>query len=97
MNRRMYSMRPPIVKGIVPIPTKQERAMTYETGELNIDELDTVSGGLQRNPWMDAENQRIANQNKGSGFGASIGDVIPGLVVAGSGPNTAGHPFDPSP
>jgi hypothetical protein len=65
--------------------------------ELEINELNAVSGGLQRNPWMDAENQRIANQNKGTGFGASIGDAIPGLVVANSGPNTAGHPFDPSP
>jgi hypothetical protein len=65
--------------------------------ELNISELDAVSGGLQRNPWMDAENQRIADQNKGTGFGATIGDAISGIVVAGSGPNTAGHPFDPSP
>ena len=71
--------------------------MTETLCELDIDKLDAVSGGLQRNPWMDAENQRIADQNKGTGFGATIGDAISGIVVAGSGPNTAGHPFDPSP
>jgi hypothetical protein len=65
--------------------------------ELNIDELDAVSGGLRDIPDKDRFNQAMSNGNKGTGFGGSIVDVIPGIVVAGSGPNTPGHPFDPSP
>jgi hypothetical protein len=60
-------------------------------------ELDLVSAGVRDNPWSDANNQRIAAQNNGTGFGGSLGDIIPGLVVQGSGPNTPGHPFDPNP
>ena len=60
-------------------------------------ELDPVSGGVMDNPWSDATNQRIAAENNGTGFGGSLGDVIPGLVVKGSGPNTPGHPFDWNP
>ena len=60
-------------------------------------DLDLVSSGVRDNPWEDANNQRIAAQNNGTGFGASLQDIIPGLVVKGSGPNTPGHPFDPNP
>jgi hypothetical protein len=41
MNRAMSYLRPPICKGIIP-STQQEPDMNHE---LNIDELDTVSGG----------------------------------------------------
>jgi|HubBroStandDraft_6_1064221.scaffolds.fasta_scaffold1333351_1 hypothetical protein len=59
-------------------------------------DLDLVSGGVRDNPWSDANNARIAAQNGAAGtFGGSLGDVIPGIVVAGSGSNTPGHPFDP--
>jgi hypothetical protein len=59
-------------------------------------ELDLVAGGVRDNPWSDAQNARIAAENGAAGtFGGSLGDVIPGLVIKGSGPNTPGHPFDP--
>ena len=59
-------------------------------------QLNLVAGGVRDNPWSDATNARIAAQNGATGtFGGSLGDVIPGLVIAGSGPNTPGHPFDP--
>ena len=59
--------------------------------KLNVSELDTVSGGLQRNPWSDATNQRIADQNKGQGFGATIGNQLVGPAPEGG---YGGHPFD---
>jgi hypothetical protein len=59
-------------------------------------ELNLVAGGVRDNPWSDATNRRIAAQNGAEGtYGGSLGDVIPGLVTAGSGPNTPGHPFNP--
>ena len=58
-------------------------------------ELDLVSGGMKDNPFQDAANRQRAAQNSADGtYGGSIIDVIPGLVVAGSGPNTPGHPFE---
>jgi hypothetical protein len=65
--------------------------------ELNISELDAVSGGLRDIHQQDLICQRQADANKGTGFGGSIADVIPGIIVKDSGPNTYGHPFDPSP
>ena len=63
---------------------------------LSVVELDLVSGGVRDNPWSDATNRQIAAQNGAEGtFGGSLGDIIPGIVVSGSGPNTPGHPFDP--
>jgi hypothetical protein len=59
-------------------------------------ELDLVSGGVRDNPWSDAQNARIAAENGAEGtLGGSLQDIIPGLVIKGSGPNTPGHPFDP--
>ena len=59
-------------------------------------ELDLVAGGVRDNPWSDAQNARIAAENGAAGtLGASLQDIIPGLVIKGSGPNTPGHPFDP--
>jgi bacteriocin-like protein len=61
--------------------------MTNETRELNINELDAVSGGLQRNPWKDAENQRIAAQNSGSNtVGGSLTDAANTFVFTGGTP-----------
>ena len=58
-------------------------------------ELDLVSGGVRDNPWSDATNARIAAENGADGtLGGSLGDVIPGIVVKDSGPNTPGHPFE---
>ena len=58
-------------------------------------ELDLVSGGVMDNPWSDATNARIAAENGAGGtLGGSLGDVIPGIVVKGSGPNTPGHPVE---
>lgn len=60
--------------------------------------LDLVVGGMRDNPWSDARQRQIAAENGAEGtFGGSLGDIIPGIVVAGSGPNTPGHPFDPNP
>jgi hypothetical protein len=67
------------------------------THEIDVNELDAVSGGLRDIHQQDLICQRQADANKGTGFGGSLTDTIPGLVVAGSGPNTAGHPFDPFP
>ena len=70
--------------------------MTNSNRTLSDTELDLVAGGVRDNPWSDATNARIAAENGAQGtFGGSLGDVIPGLVIKGSGPNTAGHPFDP--
>ena len=56
-------------------------------------ELEIVSGGVR---WRAAANKRIAAANRADGpSGGSLGDLIPGLLVKGSGPNTSGHPFDP--
>jgi len=53
-------------------------------------ELDLISGGLRVRPWVDFLNQ----QNKQTGgFGASLVDAIPGLVMKDSGPDTPGHPL----
>ena len=49
--------------------------MTNDICELNVNDLDTVSGGLQDNPFKDAENQRAAASTQGQGtVGGSIGD-----------------------
>jgi hypothetical protein len=53
--------------------------------------LDLVSGGLRDRPEQDYVNKLAADANR-TGFGGSIGDVIPGLVTKDSGPNTPGHP-----
>jgi hypothetical protein len=55
-------------------------------------DLDLVSGGIWDRPEQDAANKLIADRNR-TGFGGSIGDVIPGIVMKDSGPNTPGHPF----
>jgi hypothetical protein len=55
--------------------------------ELSIGDLNTVSGGLQRNPWKDAENQRIATQNSGSNtVGGSLADAGNTFVFTGGTP-----------
>jgi hypothetical protein len=71
--------------------------MTNNTHVLNGFDLDLVCGGVRDNPWSDATNQQIAAENGSTGFGGSLINVIPGIVVKGSGPNTPGHPFDPNP
>jgi bacteriocin-like protein len=49
--------------------------MNHETRELNINELDAVSGGLRRQPDKDRFNQGIANSNKADGtVGSSLAD-----------------------
>jgi hypothetical protein len=63
--------------------------MTNNDRTLSEAELDVVSGGLRDRPWVDYLN----HQNKQTGgFGASIVDAIPGLVMKDSGPDTPGHP-----
>jgi len=58
-------------------------------------ELDDVCGGMKDIPEQDATNKRRADANGAGGtFGGSLGDLIPGLVVKGSGPNTPGHTID---
>ena len=58
-------------------------------------ELDLVAGGMVDIPEQDLMNQIRAAQNGAGGtFGGSLGNVIPGIVVEGSGPNTPGHPFE---
>ena len=58
-------------------------------------ELDLVAGGMVDIPEQDLMNQNRAAQNGAAGtFGGSLGNVIPGIVVEGSGPNTPGHPFE---
>jgi hypothetical protein len=58
-------------------------------------ELDIVCGGMKDIPEQDAANKRRADANGADGtFGGSLGDIVPGLVVKGSGPNTPGHPID---
>jgi hypothetical protein len=70
--------------------------MNNSIGTLSDAELDLVAGAVRDNPWSDTQNARIAAENGAAGtFGGSLGDVIPGLVIKGSGPNTPGHPFDP--
>ena len=64
--------------------------MNKDIRELNIDELGAVSGGLMRNPDKDAANQRVADQNNGQGFGATIGNQLVGSAHGGYG----GQPFD---
>jgi hypothetical protein len=82
MNRPSYSLRPPGCEGIVPSQTKQEKDMTHETRELNINELDAVSGGehIEGNGGGD-------HSGRGDGGGAwrgFVGSLING-VVAGAG------------
>jgi hypothetical protein len=67
--------------------------MINETRELNDAELDLVAGGVRDNPQSDYYNALQAARNGADGtFGGSLGGVIPGLVTAGSGPGTPGHP-----
>lgn len=54
-------------------------------------ELDLVSGGLRDRPWVDYLNRQ--NRLDGSGFGASIANVSPGLVIKGDPPGSPGHPL----
>jgi hypothetical protein len=62
--------------------------------ELNISELDAASGGLQRNPWKDAENQRIAAQNSDPNtFGGSLTGNLVGSVGEFGCAATGGHPL----
>jgi hypothetical protein len=61
--------------------------------ELNIIELNTVSGGLQRNPFMDAINQQLAAQNNDSNtFGGSLTGNLVGGATAWGCAATGGHP-----
>jgi bacteriocin-like protein len=62
--------------------------------ELNINELDAVSGGLHRIPPKDAANQRSAAQDDGPTVGGSIGRPtcwLGGRIRLAA---TGGHPFD---
>jgi bacteriocin-like protein len=62
--------------------------------ELNINELDAVSGGLQRNPWMDATNQQHAAQdNDPNTFGGSLTGNLVGSVGEFGVAATGGHPL----
>jgi hypothetical protein len=54
--------------------------------------LDLVSGGLRDRPEQDYVNKLAADANR-TGFGGAIGDIVPGIVVQGSGPNTPGNPI----
>ncbi len=62
--------------------------------ELKLNELDTISGGLARNPYRDNWNQQEANLDKGGDtVGGSIGGTLVGPATGGAG-STGGHPFD---
>jgi hypothetical protein len=64
--------------------------------ELNIHELDTVCGGLQDNPFKDAENQRAAASTGATGtVGGSIGGQLGFGGSAGhwGGGATGGNPI----
>ena len=62
--------------------------------ELGTEELNAVSGGLQRNPWKDATNQRTAAQNEGGNtFGGSLaGNLIGGIPSPTEQEALGGHP-----
>jgi hypothetical protein len=64
------------------------------THELNMHELDLVSGGLRRQPDKDRANQAAANRNDGSNtVGGSIqGNLI--TLVSFGGEATGGHTID---
>jgi bacteriocin-like protein len=61
--------------------------------ELNINELDAVSGGLKNIPDEDRFNQAMSNGNKGTGFGGSLTGALVGPTTGGCAA-TGGHPFD---
>jgi hypothetical protein len=61
---------------------------------LSINELDAVSGGLQRNPWKDATNQQQAAQNNDPNtFGGSLTGNLVGSVAEFGVAATGGHPL----
>jgi len=69
--------------------------MNNDIHELNINELGTVSGGLQDNPWEDQANQRAAASTGATGtVGGSIGGQLGFGGGAGrwGGGATGGHP-----
>jgi hypothetical protein len=66
--------------------------MSNSNSILSEAELDLVSGGVRDNPWSDANNQRIAQENGAEGtFGGSLSHQL-----VGGGPNGAlgGNPFE---
>jgi bacteriocin-like protein len=68
--------------------------MTHETHELNINELDAVSGGLRRIPDEDRFNQALANANKADG---TVGGSLQGNLITPTsfgGEATGGHTID---
>jgi hypothetical protein len=61
--------------------------LNNETRELNINELDTVAGGLQRIPTLDASYQQQAAQNGASNtVGGSLTDAANTFVFTGGFP-----------
>jgi hypothetical protein len=67
-------------------------AMTNNVQVLNEADLDLVSGGVRDNPWSDANNQRIAQENGAEGtFGGSISHQ---LVGGGPDGSLGGKPFE---
>ncbi len=67
--------------------------MTKSDRTLNDAELDFVSGGVKDNPWSDYWNQQLAAQNGAQG---TLGGSLNTILVGPQGPQTGGHPFDPS-
>jgi hypothetical protein len=65
------------------------------THELNLNELDAVSGGLQRNPYRDPINQQEAAGISGGSntVGGSIGGQLVGPPSIGGLEAIGGHPF----
>jgi hypothetical protein len=66
--------------------------MTNSNHALSDADLGLVSGGLRDRPETDYVNRLAANANR-TGLGGSLGNVIPGIVIKDSGPNTPGHPY----
>ena len=67
--------------------------MTHEIRELNLNELDAVSGGLRRQPDKDRANQAAANRNDGSNtFGGSLTDGG-NVFVSTGGTEGQGHGY----
>ena len=67
--------------------------MTHATRELNLNELDAVSGGLRRQPDKDRANQAAANRNDGSNtVGGSLTDGG-NVFVSTGGTEGQGHGY----
>jgi hypothetical protein len=64
--------------------------MINDNRTLSDAELDLVSGGLKDRPWNDYLNKLGIPTG---GFGASLVDVSPGLVMKDGGPNSPGRPI----